>query len=70
MKIFGFPDGANASSNCDETDHSVSKKYFKAWHLRKGMKKIEGDAENDSKDSEVLIQKEDDEDVITPKVLY
>ena len=58
---------ANASSNADETDYSISKKYFKAWHLKKGMKKIGGEAENDSKDSEVLIQKEDDRKITRDK---
>ena len=58
---------ANASSNADETDHSISKKYFQAWHLKKGMKKIGGKAENDGKDSEVLIQKEDDKKITRDK---
>lgn len=70
MQFFGFSDGASAVSNADEADHSVSKKYFKAWHLKKGMKKIGGETEDDGNESEILMQNDDDEKITTPKVLF
>ena len=61
-----IPDGA--SSRTDEADHNVSKKYFKAWHVKKGMKKVADEAGGDKQEEEELIQKEDG-DIIEPKVL-
>lgn len=55
-------DGSAGSSNADEADHSVSKKYFKAWHLKKGTKKEDDDADGDEKESKALIAKDEEKE--------
>ena len=57
-------DGGTASTDADEGDHSISKKYFKAWHMKKGIKKMGASKEEDEEESKAMIQKPE---VVSPE---
>ena len=62
-------DGADAADgDGDAEDHGISKKYFKAWHMKKGMKDLGHKDEPAGDESEGLIEKDDEEPSPNSKV--
>eukprot|EP00794_Sanderia_malayensis_P001415 gene1415-1567_t len=59
-------DAAHAAAE----EHGLSKKYFKAWHMKKSMKPIAGEAAKGSADpeSQVLIKEDDVQEGPRPEV--
>ncbi|XP_065062222.1 uncharacterized protein LOC135689048 [Rhopilema esculentum] len=63
-KATDVEDGGAGSTDADEGDHSVSKKYFKAWHMKKGIKKMGASNEEDEEETKAMIQKPE---VVSPE---